>query len=304
MTVQKHTRHDSSMNWDDLRYFLALSREGSVSGAGRTLGVNHTTVARRITALESLLGTRLFDRTADGYEMTQAAENMYDHALQIETQALAIDREIFGQDAELKGPLKITIAHDVANQLLIPRLAEFREAYPCIDLDILTTKGLIDLTAREADIAVRLTSKPPDFLIGREVVPLRHGVYGTKEYLEQKRQPTEVVLFRGNTEMPPWVNEHFSDAKVALKVDDVGTMLTAVRNGLGLARMPCYMADADPTVRRLDVRLTPSDWGIWILSHIDLRCTARVRVAREFLVSVIEQQRSLVMGEHSRYFGS
>jgi DNA-binding transcriptional LysR family regulator len=302
MNVQKSTVLSNAMNWDDLRFFLALSREGAVSRAGKSLGVNHTTVARRISAFETQIGTRLFDRTADGYEMTQAAENMYDHALQIEEQMQAIDRDVFGQDAELKGPLKITISHDVADRLLIPRLAEFRERYPCIDVDILTTKGIVDLTAREADIAVRLTAKPPDFLIGREVLPLRHGIYAAEHYSADERRPTDVILFRGNSEMPQWVVEHFPDARIALQVDDVGTMLEAVKNGVGLARMPCYVGDFDAGVRRFDLPLTPSDWGVWVLSHVDLRCTARVRVAREFLIEIIKQQRELVLGESSRYF--
>lgn len=290
------------MNWDDLRYFLALSREGSVSGAGKALGVNHTTVARRIGALEDRIGTRLFDRTADGYEMTQAAENMYEHALRIEETTQAIDRDVFGQDAELRGPLKLTIAHDVANRLLIPKIAKFREAYPCIDLDILTTTGLVDLAAREADIAVRLTAKPPDYLVGRKVLPLRHGVYGAPKYLKSQDGPADVILFRGNIEMPPWVAENYPDARVVLQVDDVSTMLAAVRNGLGVARMPCYIGDYDTNVRRIDVPLTPSVWGIWVLSHVDLRGTARVRVCREFLFDIIQQQRALVLGERSRYF--
>ncbi len=290
------------MNWDDLRFFLALSREGSVSRAGKALGVNHTTVARRIGALEDRIGTRLFDRTADGYEMTQAAENMYEHVLRIEETTQAIDRDVFGQDAELKGPLKLTIAHDVADRLLIPKIAKFRKAYPCIDLDILTTTGLVDLAAREADIAVRLTAKPPDYLVGREVLPLRHGVYGAPQYLKSQDGPADVILFRGNTEMPLWVTENYPDARVVLQVDDVGTMLAAVRNGLGVARMPCYIGDSDTDVRRIDVPLTPSVWGIWVLSHVDLRGTARVRVCREFLFDIIQQQRALVLGERSRYF--
>lgn len=292
------------MNWNDLQFFLALSREGSVSGAGKALGVNHTTVARRVAALEEQLGTRLFDRSADGYEMTQAAENLYEHALHIEETTQAIDRDVFGQDAELKGPLKLTIAHDVANRLLIPKVAKFREAYPCIDLDILTTTGLVDLAARQADIAVRLTEKPPDYLVGRKVLPLRHGVYGAPHYLETKRKPADVILYRGNAELPPWAAENYPDARVVLQVDDVGTMLAAVRQGLGLARMPCYIGDFDKDVRRIDVSLTPSDWGIWILSHVDLRGTARVRVCREFLFEMIQQQSELVLGERSKYFGA
>ena len=289
-------------NWDDLRFFLALCREKSATAAGRALGVNHTTVARRIRALESDLGARLFDASRDGYEMTQAAEDMYEHARRIEEITQAIDRDIFGQNAELKGPLKLTVAHDVAERLVIPRLGEFMEAYPCIDLEVLTTTGLIDLAAREADIALRLTAKPPEYLIGREVVPMRHGVYGSPGYLEEANRPVKVILFRGDPEQPEWVQQYFPDAEIAMRVDDVGAMAHVVANDMGLARMPCYVGDTEARIRRLDLKLTPSIWGIWILSHVDLRSTARVRVAREFLINIIEEQRDLVLGEASRYF--
>ena len=290
-----------NQNWDDLRFFLALCREGSATGAGRALEVNHTTVARRIRALEDNLGTRLFDHSRNGYEMTQAAEDMYDHARRMEEITQAIDRDVFGQDTELKGPLKLTVAHDVAERLVIPRLREFHDAYPCIDLDILTTTGLVDLAAREADIALRLTAKPPDYLIGREVLPMRHGVYGSPSYLKALDGQAKVILFRGNEEQPEWVRQHFPDAEVAMRVDDVGTMSLAVANGMGLARMPCYVGDTESSIRRLDLKLTASTWGIWILSHVDLRSTARVRVAREFLINVIEEQRDLILGEKSQY---
>ena len=292
----------ADMNWDDLKFFLAVSREGTASGAGKALGVNHTTVARRIGALEDKLKARLFDRTSDGYEMTQTAENMYDHALAIEERTLAIDREVFGQDAELEGPLKLTISHDVASRLVVPKLADFRATYPHIDLELLTTTGLVDLSAREADIALRLTAKPPEYLVGRKVLPLVHGVYGASDYFDSPGRGVGVILFRGEGDRPVWVEQHFPSAEVVLRVDDVTTMVAAVQQGLGLARLPCYIGDSSTGILRKDLELTPSDWAVWILSHVDLRCTARVRVCREFLAEAIESQRQLVLGEQSRYF--
>ncbi len=290
------------MNWDDLRFFLALCRERSASRAGKSIGVNHTTVARRISALEKEIGTRLFDRQPNGYAMTQAAENMYGHALRMEEQAQAIDREIFGQDAELTGLLKLTVAHDFAERVIVSRLPQFQADYPCIDLQLLTTTGLIDLAAREADIAVRLTNKPPEYLVGRKVLPMRHGIYGSPRYLRSAEGPANVILFRGGDVQPEWVAEHFPKAVTALEMDDVSTMVKAVRNHMGLARLPCYVGDSEPGVQRLDVRLTPSTWGVWVLSHVDLRSTARVRVCREFLFEALEQQRELILGERSSYY--
>jgi len=288
------------MNWDDLRFFLALSREGSVSGAGRALGVKHTTVARRIRALEGRLGTRLFDRLPDGYAMTQVAENIFKHALAMEVLSQAVDREAFGRDAELAGPLKLTVVNEVADHVILPKLLIFRKAYPLIDLQLLTTTGLVDLAAREADIAVRLTPKPPDYLVGREVVRLQHGVYGTTRTLRELSNP-DVILFESETEQPPWVTENFPNAQTVLRVDDVASMVSATKNHIGLSRMPCFIGDSIAGLRRLDVPLKPSDWGVWILSHIDLIATARVRVCREFLLETIEQQRPLIQGEKSNY---
>ncbi len=116
-----------------------------------------------------------------------------------------------------------------------------------------------------------------------------------------RKTPVNVILFRSDADHPPWVTENFSNARTALRVDDVSSMAAATGNHLGLSRMPCYIGDSHAGLRRLDVPLTPSDWGVWILSHVDLRATARVRVCREFLQETIEQQRPLIQGEKSRY---
>ncbi len=289
------------MNWDDVRYFLTLCREGSVSRAGKRLGVNHTTVARRIAAFEEDLGSRLFDRTRDGYVMTQAAENIFDRACEMEDHAHAIDRAMYGRDAELRGALRLTVPYDFANRIIAPEVPRFRREYPAIDLELLTTTDRLDLAARDADIAVRLTAKPPEYLVGREVLPLRHGIYGTQAYIRRMGEQPDIVLFRGDPEMPEWVSRHFPRARVALRTDNLTTMRSAVAAGVGLARMPCFEADLERRLKRLDLELTPSAWGIWILNHVDLRSTARVRVCRDFLIDIIESRRSLILGEDSRY---
>jgi len=290
------------MNWDDLRFFLALSREGTVSGAGRVLKVKHTTVARRITALEEKLGSRLFDRTAHGYTMTQVAENLYPHALSMEELAQAADREVFGMDAQLSGTLKLTASYDVFTRLITPKLHQFTDKYPGIDVELSSSTNLADLVSRQADIALRLTPKPPEYLIGREIVPVRHGVYASTRYLKKKRNTERLVLWEHDRSMPEWINDHFSTARTVVRTNEIMTMMEAVKNHMGIARMPCYVADAEPTLRRIDVALTPSNWGVWVLSHVDLRSTARIRVCREFLIDIIEQQRSLIEGSASKYY--
>ena len=289
------------MNWDDLRFFLALAREQTVSGAGRVLAVKHTTVARRISALEGQLGSRLFDRLPGGYAMTQVAENLYPHALAMEEIAQAADREVFGMDAQLSGTLKLTASYDVFARLLTPRLHQFTDQYPGIELELLSSTSLADLASRQADIALRLTPKPPEYLVGREILPLRHGVYASSKYLKKQRVTEKLILWEHDRSMPEWVNDHFPAARVVARTTEIMTMVDAVKNHMGLARMPCYVADSEPGLRRIDVALAPSSWGVWVLSHVDLRSTARVRVCREFLIDVIQQQRELIEGLSSNY---
>lgn len=292
----------TTMNWDDLRFFLALAREGTVSGAGRTLAVKHTTVARRISALEDQLGSRLFDRLASGYAMTQVAENLYQHALSMEEVAQAVDREVFGMDAQLSGTLKLASSYDLFTRLITPRLCEFTEQYPGIDIELLSSTGLVDLSSRQADIALRISPKPPDYLIGRKILPLGHGIYGSARYLKKKRVNEKLILWEHERNTPEWVNDHFAEARAVVRANDIMTKMEAVKNHMGLARLPCYVADTEPSLRRLDVTLTPSNWGVWVLSHVDLRSTARVRVCREFLIEIIKQQKNLVEGLSSKYY--
>lgn len=289
------------MNWDDLKFFLALSREGSVSGAGRALGVKHTTVARRIQALEQHMGTRLFDRTRSGYSMTQAAENLFDDVLKLEEKVQQVDHKSSDQDAALAGVVKLTVAHDLANRLIVPEIGKFINAYPKIELQLLMTTGLIDLAAREADIAIRMTPSPPEYLVGRELMKLRHGIYGTEGAFNKLSDAVNVILFRDEVDHPSWVTDHFKNVNVVLRVDDVSSMAVATKSGLGISKMPCLIGDTEPTLRRLDVDIGVSTWGIWMLNHIDLRATARVRACKDFLQDLLESKRLLIQGDHSMY---
>ena len=289
------------MNWNDLKYFLTLAREGSMSGAGRVLNVKHTTVARRIEALEISLGTRLFDKSRSGYVMTQAAENLYQQVVSMEEKVHTIDREAANQDSALAGPLKLTIAFELANRLIIPKMGEFCQRFPDIDMQLLMTKNLVDLASMEADLAIRMTPNPPDYLVGCEIMKLHHGIYASQEHLQYRLKKTKVILFQSENKRPDWIKKHANDSEVSLRVDDVGSMAVATVNGFGLAKLPCFIGDTQPGLVRLDIKMPPSDWGIWILNHVELRTTARVRACKEHLISVLENQRGLITGNLSKF---
>lgn len=289
------------MNWDDLRYFLSVARAGSISAAGRELGVKHTTVARRIQALETDMDARLFDRTPSGYVMTQTAENLLDKVSVIEDKVKLIDRQASHSDSALAGPLKLTVAFELANRILLPKLDSFYQAYPRIELQLMMTKGLVDLARLDADLALRMTPTPPENLIGRELVKINHGLYASESLLKRFTKKLPTILFTTELSPPPWMKKHFSDSLVAYRIDDVGSMAVAAAQGHGVVKLPCFIGDTQPGLVRLDYELEKSKWGIWLLNHVDLRTTARVRACKEFLQQVLEESRGFFEGSQSQY---
>lgn len=287
-------------DWDDLRYFLAVARTKTVSGAAAALGVNHSTVSRRISAYEKQHDVRLFERLSTGYEMTQAAENIYRYALEIEERTRTVERELFGRDARLQGKLCITAFHSMANTFLLPHLQAFRNQYPNIELELYITTEVRDLGAREADIAIRGTPRPPDHLIGKKVADIGRGIYTSEKYQVRGLQRPEIIVWRDEQSLPDWAVRYFPDARVALKVDDVTAMQQAVSQGLGIARLACWVGDSAELLR-MPLELEPSDWGLWVLIHADLRSTARVRVCRDFLIETLSAYKGLFEGGQSVY---
>lgn len=288
-------------DWDDLRYFLAVAKHGTVTGASEELKVNQSTVSRRINAYEKQHDVRLFERLPSGYVMTQAAENIFQHALEIEERTQIVERELFGRDARLQGRLCVTALHSMANRLLLHHLQEFRDLYPKIELELFLTGEIRDLGAREADIAIRGTNNPPDHLVGKKVANFGTGIYTSAKYQARRLQRHELILLRDEPQLPDWVVRHFPDARIALKVDDRITMQEAVHKGLGIARLPCWVADTGPALMRLDLETELTDWGLWVLIHTDLRSTARVRVCRDFLIEKLSAQKDLIEGRRSTY---
>jgi DNA-binding transcriptional LysR family regulator len=289
------------LNWDDLRYFLSVARAGSISAAGRELGVKHTTVARRIQALETDMDARLFDRTPTGYVMTQIAENLLDKVSVIEDKVKLIDRQASHSDSALAGPLKLTVAFELANRILLPKLDSFYQAYPRIELQLMMTKGLVDLARLDADLALRMTPTPPENLIGRELVKINHGLYASESLLKRFTKKLPTILFTTELSPPPWMKKHFSDSLVAYRIDDVGSMAVAAAQGHGVVKLPCFIGDTQSGLVRLDYELEKSKWGIWLLNHVDLRTTARVRACKEFLQQVVEESRGFFEGSQSQY---
>ncbi|MCB1753446.1 MAG: LysR family transcriptional regulator [Gammaproteobacteria bacterium] len=287
------------MNWDDLRLFLAVARTGSISGAAKQLSVQHSTVSRRMRQLEDQLEARLIERKKGGYELTQAGENVKQAAARMETEMLGVDAAVLGKDTDLTGSLQVTAINNMASSVLMPMFASFSRAHPKVDLHVVVSNSNASLSQREADIAIRLTNSPTDTLIGKRVVTVASTIYGSRAYLErirrQGREPAwigvECCGFHKS-----WTKQHCNEHTHHFFSDDTLLTLAALREGLGVSFLPCFMGDPEPSLERYCPPDPAHDLGLWILLHPDLKRTARVLAFRDHMTRTIREKRDLFEG--------
>ena len=240
-------------DWDDFRVFLAVGQAGSLSGAARQLGVNHSTVLRRLGALEARMAVRLFDRLPAGYAMTLAGEALRERLQGVGEQIDAAQRHLMGLDLRLTGVIRITSTDTFMAGLLGPILADFRALHPGIELQVVMNNLFLSLTKREADVAIRPTNAPPDHLVGRRAGRLQTAVYASKAYLA--KHPATTPLAAHDWVAPDeglshllqakWLREQVPPARIAARVDSLVGMTQLVKRGLGLGMLLCMLADAE-----------------------------------------------------------
>jgi len=291
------------MDWDNLRFFLAVARKGSIRAASVSLSVNHTTVARRITAFEKKLGVRLFERLPSGYVLTPTGEEMMLSAQHVEDEIVKLDRKVIGRDAEFNGVLRVTMPTALATHLLMPDIAAFTKMYPSINLELVFSNEEFNLRKREADIAIRLTPNPPDYLVGRQILHPAKGVYASHDYLKSRDhngQPDELewIGWEEVASKTQWNKDsRFSLSPVMHQADDLLAQLEAVKASMGIAMLPCFLADTVPSLERLELLSKVGTCGdLWILTHEDLRATARVRAFVNFMLEAFDRHRDLLEG--------
>ncbi|MCC2690037.1 MAG: putative HTH-type transcriptional regulator [Rhizobiaceae bacterium] len=288
-------------DWDDLRYFLAVARAGTLSGAARTLDVNHSTIFRRIAAFEEHLGVRLFERLPNGYVLTPAGGQMQKVALRIEDEIASLDRRLAGQDNRLTGTVRITTIDMLAIGVLPRHLAVFRAAYPDIEIDLTISNSLLSLTRREADVALRVSRDPPETLVGRRVSRLVFAVYGSPDYCARRAESElgrhdwigfdseHAALERRFAEFLPAV-------RPVLKVNSVAVAIAAARAGIGLAVLPCGLADMEHDLHKVAPLPDEFTLDLWLLTHEDLRTTARIRAVLDFVADRFSAEADLFGG--------
>ncbi|EPX77746.1 LysR family transcriptional regulator [Litoreibacter arenae] len=286
-------------NWDDLRVFLAVARAGSLSGAARSLGVNHSTVFRRIAGLEETMGVRLFERLPTGYVLTAAGEETLGIVERIEEDVTTLDRTVTGQDLRLSGTVRITAIDMLAFWLLPDHLARFRESYPGIEVEIVVGNEALDLSRRETDLALRIGNTPPETLVGRRVGRLHFAVYGAPEYCASHPNTDLsthdwIGFDSAHAPLTREVEKLVPGIRPAIRSNSVACAVRLAKAGLGLAVLPCAIADLKPDLIR--AAELPGVFGLdlWLLTHEDLRHTARIRAVLEFLTPALTESLQVV----------
>lgn len=283
-------------NWDDLKYFLAVARAGSLTAASEKLTVNQSTVSRRISGFEQELKVRLFERFSTGYVLTTEGEELLRRAERIEEEAHAIERHVMGKNIELSGPIRVTCSLVVARYLLIPLLKRFNTLHPRIVVHLDLSNSLHNLSAREADVAIRVTRDAlPETLIGRELGRIAYAVYGRNDYVKAYRKrngkgPLHWIGEDNNQDRPNWLPADINPLQLVMRSNDVLATLDLVKQGFGVGRLPCFMGAKEQTLRQLDLPHGIPAVPIWMLTHADMRRVNRVSAFTAYIVEALRKQ--------------
>jgi len=281
---------DGGLDWEDYRVVLGVSRAGSALKAAKSLGVTHSTILRRLDGLERRLGARLFERSRSGMAATTAGETLRRAAEHMEEIDFEATRQVLGRDLGLTGVIRVTTTDTLAARAVPELVAEFRQAHPGIGFELTTGAAMVNLTRREADIAIRATLHPPDAALGRRVGAIATALYAAPAIASgiKGSPPFESIAWilpdDSLVDLPAtrWARDAIPDERVALRCDSVTSMIAATRAGIGVAALPCFLAEPDSEIRRVSEPLPALASELWVLTHRDLRRTARIRAFMDF----------------------
>jgi len=295
------------IDWDDVRYFLAAARSGSVRAAAKQLEVSHVTVLRRIGQLEARLGSRMFEKLPSGYRLTPAGEEVLELAIQMESSSFALETRVLGRDQTVRGLLRVTLAPLLATHLLMPDFAAFARLHPEIEMEMMPSGELMNLTNRDADVAIRVVydrATLPLNLYGVKGPDLFGGVYLSQVLIADWRagsaDPVRWIV-ASEQGVPDWAQKgEIHSSEVPFKTMDGETMIAAAREGVGMAILPCFVGDADPLLARVPGSGLHQHGTLWLLTHGETRKTKRVRLFTDFLSNRLTAHASLLTGLPAR----
>jgi len=297
----------AKLAWDDFRLVKAIADHDGLTGAAAALGVNHSTVFRRLGQIEELVGMPLFERRKTGYVATVAGAEMAALASRMDEDVTAFSRRLAGRDVAPSGEVRITTTDTLHLNVLLPIFAAFRNAHPLIRLDVVIGNQALNLSKRDADIAIRASDSPGETLVGRRIATIAWAIYGrVQDGLAAAEQADPAALYQhdwvalgdqlSHVKAARFVREHVAPERIALKSSAVLGLAEAVEQGLGIGPLPCFIADQHPGL----VRLLPPNpdfaTGLWVLTHPDIRHVPRVRAFMDFCSSELARQRALFEG--------
>ncbi|PMS36982.1 LysR family transcriptional regulator [Trinickia symbiotica] len=297
-------------DWNDLRLVLAVHRAANLTVAAARLNVAHSTAFRRLKALETRLGVRLFERLSGGvYQATEAGQRMAAAAERMEDEALALDRDLTGRDHRVSGRLRVTSSETLAYSRLTRHLAGFRQAHPGVAVDLFIDNRVLDLSRREADVALRPVRPRQGDLWGRRLARIAWGLYATPDYLAARESPSATANAlahhavigweEGATgiQAAQWLSQAVPEDALVYRTNSLVNQLVAARAGIGLALLPCYLGDSEDGVVRATPEPVPDLEGeLWIVAHADLKGTARVRAFFDVVGDGLSRERPLFEG--------
>jgi DNA-binding transcriptional LysR family regulator len=292
----------------DLPLVLALSRARTLAGAAERMGVDLSTVFRRLNALEARLQVRLFDRHARGYRLTPAGERAASAAERVETELLALDREITGRDQQLSGVVRVTASETFSYAVLPPLLAQFQALHPRIRVVLSIDNRVIDLSRREADVALRVRRPLDADLFGRKLTDVAWAFFAARAGVPALRRDGRSYNFSRHQVIgwdeparmiaAEWILANVPAERIGYRSNSLVNQLLAAKAGLGIALLPCYLGDRDPGVRRVSGVLPDLTSELWIVTHQDLKNTARIRAFLTVIGDAVAAARRSFDGHH------
>lgn len=292
--------------WDDFRLVKMVAEARGLPGAAVKLGINHSTVFRRLGQIEDALGTTLFERHRTGYGLTPAGEEMVALARRLDSDITSFTRKIAGQAIAPAGELRVTTNDSLLIHLLMPLLSKFRSTCPDVRLDVVLANQALNLSKRDADVAIRATDNPPENLVGRRVAKIAWALYGRASDVQAVDGPDPAALSDrdwvslgdnlATLKAVQFVQRHVAPERVTYRVNTVLGLAEAVEAGFGIGHLPCFIGDARPRLARLSGPEPEFAADLWLLTHADLRHSARVRVFLDFLAAELGKQRSFIEG--------
>jgi DNA-binding transcriptional LysR family regulator len=294
-------------HWDDLRYFLELSRQGKLVKAAVRLHVDHTTVSRRIAVLEKQLDVRLFDKSPGGYQLTDAGLRLLPMAETIEAQSNQLYQEISGKDARLSGTVRVATPEALGSQVIARHVTEFRIEHPDIEIELVAETRRMSLSKREADIAINFARPDSGRLISWKLCDYRLKLYAARQYLDAHpainnqddlAQQNFVSYIDDLIEMPElrFFENTIKNAHVVFRSTNVSAQYNAILDGIGLGLVHCFMAQNEERLKPVLPDQIWVDRTYWLLVHEDLRQVARVDAVCQFLTRVLRDNKALMMG--------